>query len=263
MPAAIISDIHGNLIALDEVLNTIAARKIQQIICLGDVAATGPQPREVIARLKQIDCPVVMGNTDDWLLEPKLKEHDNPDMQRIQEMEFWASEQLTSEDRAYLASFQATISYELENGQHLLAYHGSPSSYSEHVAPTTPDRDLDAALSGYQADIFIGGHSHMQMFRRHRRSIVLNPGSVGLAFDHAWPFDNSVRNPPWAEYAIIDTLNGVLNVELHRVPFDVQTFIQVMLASGMPHAEWSAGKWGFISHGLRNEAIARDKKAQK
>src|SRR5262249_49085780 len=158
----------------------------------GDVAATGPQPREVIARLKQIGCPVVMGNTDDWLLKPKLKERDHLDMQRIQEMEFWASEQLTSEDRAYLASFQPTISYELENGQHLLAYHGSPRSYSEHISPTTPDRDLDAALSGYQADIFIGGHSHMQMFRRHRRSLVLNPGSVGLAFDHAWPFDHTV-----------------------------------------------------------------------
>jgi len=185
MPVAIISDIHGNLIAFDAVLNTIAARNIQQIICLGDVAATGPQPREVIARLKQIDCPAVIGNTDDWLLKPKLKVHDNPDMQRIQEMEFWASEQLTSEDRAYLASFQPTISYELDNGKHLLAYHGSPRSYSEHISSTTPDRDLDAALSGYQADIFIGGHSHMQMFRRHRRSLVLNPGSVGLAFDQS------------------------------------------------------------------------------
>ncbi len=242
MPVAIISDIHGNLIALDAVLNAIAARKIKQIICLGDVAATGPQPREVIARLKQIGCPVVMGNTDDWLLEPKLKKRTNPDMQRIQEMELWASQQLTSEDRAYLSSYQPTIPSELENGKRLLAYHGSPRSYSEHIHPAMPDHDLDAALAGHQADIFIGGHTHMQMFRRHRRSLVLNPGSVGLAFDHAWPFDNTVHNPPWAEYAIIDTLNGVLNVELHRVSFDVQTFIQVTLASGMPHAEWSTSE---------------------
>src|SRR5579883_3001965 len=231
MPVAIISDIHGNLIALDAVLSAIAIRKIQQIICLGDVAATGPQPR------------VVMGNMDDWLLKPKLKKLDDPDRQRLQEMEFWASEQLTSEDRAYLAGFQPTIAYEMENGKHLLAYHGSPRSYREHISPTTPDHELDAALSGYQADIFIGGHSHMQMFRRHRRSLVLNAGSVGLTFDHAWPFDDAVRNPPWAEYAIIDTLNGMLNVEFHRVPFDVQAFIQTTLASGMPHAEWAAGEW--------------------
>ena len=246
MSLAIISDIHGNLIALDAVLNAIATRNIKQIICLGDVAATGPQPREVIAHLKTIGCPVVMGNTDDWLLEPKLKEHEDPDMQRIHEMELWASQQLTSEDRAYLKTFQPTIAYNLENGKRLLAYHGSPRSYKELIQPTTPDNELDAALSGYQADIYIGGHSHMQMFRRHRRSLVLNPGSVGLAFDHTWTFDATVRNPPWAEYAIIDTSNGFLNVEFHRVPFDVQTFIQATLASGMPHAEWSAGEWSVV-----------------
>lgn len=240
MPVAIISDIHGNLIALDAVLAAIEERKIKQIICLGDVAATGPQPREVIARLKQIGCPVVMGNTDDWLLEPELRERDTPDMQRIQDMEFWDSQQLTAEDRAYLASFQPTLSYELENGRRLLAYHGSPRSYKEHIAPTTPDHDLEAAFAGYRADIFIGGHTHMQMFRRYRRSLVLNPGSVGLAVDQAWPFDDAVRNPPWAEYAIIDTLYDGLNVELHHVPFDVQAFIQATLASSMPHAGWAA-----------------------
>ncbi len=148
MPVAIISDIHGNLIALDAALNAIAARDIQRIICLGDVAATGPQPREVIARLKRIGCPVVMGNTDDWLLDPKIKERDDPDKQRVQEIDLWAAEQLTAEDRAYLASFQPTIAYELENGRQLLAYHGSPRSYSEHISPTTPDGDLDSALSG-------------------------------------------------------------------------------------------------------------------
>lgn len=243
MPVAVISDIHGNLIALDAALSAISARQIERIICLGDVAATGPQPREVIARLKQIGCPVVMGNTDDWLLEPKPKAHDNPDKRRTQEINLWASEQLTPEDRAYLASFQPTISYELESGKQLLAYHGSPRSYSEQISPTAPDGDLDAALSGHQADIFIGGHTHMQMSRRHRRSLVLNPGSVGLAFDHAWPFDSATRNAPWAEYAIIDTHDGALTVELHRAPFDIHAYLQAMLASGMPHAEWAAADW--------------------
>ncbi len=246
MPIAIISDIHGNLIALDAVLNDISTRNIQQIICLGDVAATGPQPREVIARLQTIGCPVVMGNTDDWLLEPKHKEHTDPDMQRIYEIELWDAQQLTEEDRAYLKSFQPTIAYHLETGKRLLAYHGSPRSYNELIQPTTPDNELDAALSGHEADIFIGGHTHMQMFRRHRRSLVLNPGSVGLAFDSAWTLDATVRNPPWAEYAIIDTTNGLLNVEFHRVPFDVQAFIQATLVSGMPHAEWSAGEWDTV-----------------
>ncbi|NIW96181.1 MAG: hypothetical protein GWN20_25895, partial [Phycisphaerae bacterium] len=70
MRLAIISDIHGNLIALEAVLAVLAQEEIDQMVCLGDVAATGPQPHETIARLRELNCPVVMGNTDDWLLNP-------------------------------------------------------------------------------------------------------------------------------------------------------------------------------------------------
>ncbi len=245
MAVALIADIHGNLIALDAVLKALAAHNIEQLLCLGDVAASGPQPREVIARLKQLGCPVVMGNTDAWLLEPKRKQRDPLDRQRLQErdMWLWAAAQLTPEDRCFLASFQPTLSYELEQDKHLLAYHGSPRSYHERIGPTLSDQDLDTALAGQQADIFAGGHTHIQMVRRHRRSLVLNPGSVGLALDQAGPFEGPVRQPPWAEYAIIEMHNDALAVHLHRVPFDVQAHIQVILASGMPHAEWAAGAW--------------------
>src|SRR5262249_39977038 len=66
--AAIISDIHGNLPALEAVLAEIAAERVERIVCLGDVATLGPQPHEVIARLRGLGCPVVMGNTDADLL---------------------------------------------------------------------------------------------------------------------------------------------------------------------------------------------------
>jgi putative phosphoesterase len=244
MPLAVISDIHGNLVALDAVLSALDERGIARMICLGDVAATGPQPREVIGRLRALDCPVVMGNTDDWLLHPALEELDDANAQRIQEIDAWCAEQLTTEDRAYLASFQPTISMELEGGARLLAYHGSPRSYNEQILPTLSGDELDASLDGREADLYIGGHTHMQMLRRHRRSLVLNPGSVGLAIDSAPPFEEPVRNPPWAEYAIIDTgPPGELTVELHRKPFDVDTLRQAVSASGMPHAEWFASDW--------------------
>ena len=69
---ALISDIHGNLPAFDAVLAHISGRNISQIVCLGDVMASGPQPREALARLKALACPVVMGNTDAWMLTPPL-----------------------------------------------------------------------------------------------------------------------------------------------------------------------------------------------
>jgi predicted phosphodiesterase len=245
MPLAVISDIHGNLVALEAVLSAITARRIERIVCLGDVAATGPQPHEVIARLQKLGCPVVMGNTDDWLLHPALQEHDDPDAQRIQDIDQWGAEQLTAEDRAYIEGFEPTISIELEDGVWLLAYHGSPRSYDEQILPTLSSEELDAALDGRAADIYIGGHTHMQLLRRHRSSLVLNPGSVGLAMDSAPPFERPVRNPPWAEYAIITTgAQGELTVELHRAPFDVDALRHVIYASDMPHAAWFASDWG-------------------
>ena len=231
--------------ALDAVLAAIAAQDIEIIICLGDVAATGPQPQQVIERLKAIGCPVVMGNTDAWLLEPELKETTDTYTQRIQEIELWGAQQLSAADKEYLRTFQPTLVYPLTDGKMLLGYHGSPRSFNEQILPTTTQEELDQAFAGVHADILIGGHTHLQMLRRYRNMLLLNPGSVGLAFDPVWPFEDA-RNPPWGEYAIINIEGNSLNIELCRVPFDVQALIQAALTSGMPHADWWAGEWNIV-----------------
>ena len=242
MRLAIISDIHGNKVALDAVLAEIAAQQIEHIICLGDVAALGPQPREVLEQLQTLACPVVMGNTDDWLLQPELKERSDPDAQRMQDIELWCAQQLSLTDQEYIRTFQPTIEYPLGNGKTLLAYHGSPRSYNEIIQVTTPDTELEQAFAGVHAHVMVGGHTHIQMLRRYKDSLVLNPGSVGLAIDRVSPL-NDARNPPWGEYAVVDVEGERFHVALHRTPFDVQKFIQVSLASGMPHAEWWASEW--------------------
>jgi predicted phosphodiesterase len=63
---ALISDIHGNAVALEAVLADIARRRVDEIVCLGDVAAGGPQPREALERLRTLGCAVVRGNADEW-----------------------------------------------------------------------------------------------------------------------------------------------------------------------------------------------------
>ncbi len=67
MRIGIIADVHANLAALDAVLAALAAEPADRIVCLGDVAV-GPQPREVVARLRELNGPIVMGNADAWLL---------------------------------------------------------------------------------------------------------------------------------------------------------------------------------------------------
>ncbi len=79
------------------------------------------------------------------------------------------------------------------------------------------------------------------MFRRYREKLILNPGSVGMAMDRAFPFEE-VRNPPWGEYAILSTNGNNFSVEFCRVPFDIDGLLRVHFACGMPHAEWSTNR---------------------
>jgi putative phosphoesterase len=231
---ALIADIHGNLVALRAVVADLTARAADRVVCLGDVAATGPQPAEAIEAIDQLGCDVVLGNTDEWLLEPTDEAIEDDDTRRIVEIDLWAREQLTSAHLAALGRYRPRV--ELAG---ILCYHGSPRSNTEALLPTTPDPELGHMLAGYTAPVLAGGHTHMAMLRRFRESVVINPGSVGMPFEQTAA--GTFRNPPWAEYAIVE--GGA--IEFHRVPVDVGAVTETALASGMPNAGWWVKDWAW------------------
>jgi predicted phosphodiesterase len=98
MRIAILSDIHGNLVALEAVLADLAKAAPDVTICLGDVAVTGPQPRQVIARLHQLSWPIVMGNTDAWLLDPQSWNSSDEETRRLLALEQWSASMMEPED---------------------------------------------------------------------------------------------------------------------------------------------------------------------
>ena len=240
----IFSDMHGNAVAFETVLAALRVEGVERLVCLGDVAATGPQPREVVRRLRALNCPVVMGNTDDHVLTPPEPESDDEDAVRIREIDRWSAAQLASDERAFIASFAPTVTLPLADGGSLLCYHGSPRSYNDLVLPTTTTEDLDTLLGETPAlaTVFAGGHTHQQMLRRHRTALVLNPGSVGLPMDRVPPGPGT-RNPSWAEFAVLTCGDGDLRIELRRVRFDVAALLAAARQSGMPHAAWYASDW--------------------
>src|SRR6185437_5473671 len=95
---AIFADIHGNLPALEAVLAQVGAEGIERIVCLGDVATLGPQPREVIARVRALGCPVVMGNTDAILLALQRDESTMDAEGSNEAFDQWCANQLTDDD---------------------------------------------------------------------------------------------------------------------------------------------------------------------
>lgn len=243
MKTGIISDVHGNLPALDAVLHEIQTERVDRLVCLGDVAAFGPQPKEVLERLRglrqrtSLRAHFVMGNTDAWLLDPIPHETRDAATQRITEVEMWAARQLTGGDRAFIHSFQPTVEVELDGGVSMLCFHGSPKALSDIIVDTTPEAELEGLLAGAEGTVMAGGHTHAQMLRRHGEVMLINPGSVGLPYQTSRA-TGEVRHPAWAEYAVVDANAGSLRVEFRRVPIDLTALVEAALSCGMPHAEW-------------------------
>jgi predicted phosphodiesterase len=165
---ALISDIHGNGVALDAVLTDLARRGVGQVVCLGDLAAGGPQPHEVIATVRELDCPVVRGNADRWLLEG-LPPGRSAETRRLGEVVAWARERLAPADLDHLAALPQTRRIGAAAGPSLFCFHGSPRADLDSLLATTPEAELDDLLAeAPQATLNAAGHTHLQLLRRHR-----------------------------------------------------------------------------------------------
>ena len=241
MKVGLISDIHGNLAALETVLASLEAERPDRVVCLGDVAATGPQPRETLRRLRASGCPVVMGNADAFLLAPRMATDAGEDERRVAEIDRWCAEQLRAEDVAFQRTFRPVVELPLAGDAAILCYRGSPASYDDVIKATTPDEELAPMLAGRRATVMAGGHWHFQMLRRYEDAVLLNPGSVGLAYD-LLP-GGETRVPARAEYALLSSQGTSLGIDLRRLPYDRDATVRAMFERGMPHAAWWSEGW--------------------
>lgn len=239
MHLAIISDIHGECFALDRVLQDIHRQGIEQIVCLGDALQGGSQPAETVARLRELNCPVVMGNADAWLITGQNTSPEEEISEKQQEVRIWSLAQLSGNDVAFVRQFQPTIEILLESGKKLLCFHGSPHSFDDIILPNTPDDVVREFLGGYDATFLAGGHTHTQQMRRVGISWYVNPGSVSLAYDweHSDLTTGQMRVDPWADYTIVSSEGTCMGITFRHVPFDVGELARIIRASGRPYAE--------------------------
>lgn len=244
MKLALISDIHSNAVALRAVFEEIGRIGVDQVVCLGDVVSMGAQPRECLELLRTRGCPTIMGNTDDWVLDPKPVLDPDDDQTKIEEMDRWNAEQLDEDDRVFVAGFPPVLRLRLEGEEELLAYHGSPRSFDDWITADTALEVLDRYFSEERAFVCSGGHTHIQMIRRHRGSFIINPGSVGMAYN-PFPPDDGTKAAQWAEFAVVAVEGGTTSVELRRVSYDARAWVEILRSSGLPHADWFAESYGF------------------
>jgi predicted phosphodiesterase len=238
MRIGLISDIHGNLFALEAVLAELAGERLDDLICLGDVAALGPEPRAVLDRLRDMRCAVVMGNTDAWFLTPPTEATDEIDRVLIP----WSIAQFTDDDIEYVRAFPPAIERPLEAGLTLLCFHGSPHSYNDVILSTTPDDTVEVMLGNTHASILAGGHTHLQMVRPHGDAHLINVGSVGLPGVGPQAAQRN-RHVRWAEYAVVEAEGDRLEISLRRTPLDIDQMVARARSSGMPAVDWWATLW--------------------
>ena len=167
---------------------------------------------------------MVLGNSDAFLLDADAGAEITTERQLTQLD--WSLSQLTPTDVDYMRSFEATVEVDLD-GLRLLCFQAVPADYETVVLPEDPPD----AFTGTGADVLAGGHVHVQQLRRVGGAWYVNPGSVGIGYDHRQP-DDDFTFDPWASYAIVEAAS----VEFHRGPFDLDELDRVTRAARMPLA---------------------------
>jgi putative phosphoesterase len=182
MRVAALYDIHGNLPALEAVLQEIRQERVDRIIIGGDVVP-GPMPRETVECLLDVDVPTqfIQGNGDrDVLAQIATGTSSVP--QQFREMMRWVGDQLSPEDQRFLASWPKTVSIQIPGLDEVLFCHATPRNDTEIFTALTPDESLLPVFDGLKERLVVCGHTHMQFDRTIGATRVVNAGSVGMPF---------------------------------------------------------------------------------
>lgn len=234
MRIAILSDIHGNAVALDAVLADLAMRgPFQEIVVAGDLVWSGPRPREVVDRVRALGAAAIRGNTDAYFAGSFEETPEGKDPGRFEHHLGWMREQLGEERVAYLRHlpFSHRIPAPAAPGHDLLVVHANPRNLEQALMPQASDAELDRLLLEEGAEpswrALAFGHIHVPNTRTWRGRLLVNVASVGLPMD----------GDPRAAYAILTWDDGAWHAEHHRVLYRTAIVAHEMRTMGLPRGK--------------------------
>jgi predicted phosphodiesterase len=245
----LVSDIHGNAVALDAVLNDARRLGVERWWALGDLVLFGPRPVEVVEALLALpSVAFVQGNTDRYVVTGEQPRPHATAADAVGDVDLverfgsmsaaigWTRGALCQAGHLeWLARLPRRQSLELADGSALLGIHASPGDDDgPGIDTTATDDDLARLLAGCEADVVVGGHTHDATDRTIGDIRALNPGSVGLP-----------RRCVGASWMLIEAADTYTRVEQRRVPFDVDEVVDDVHARRYPTA-------GFIEAILRH-----------
>jgi putative phosphoesterase len=183
MRVAAIYDIHGNLPALEAVLEEVRQAEVDQIVVGGDVLP-GPMPRETLACLLDLKVPVqfIRGNGDREVLAEITGAEPSAVPEQFREVMRWSARQLDPEHERLLAGWPQTLRFEIPGLGEVLFCHATPRNDTEIFTRLTPEDRLLPIFEGPGVPVVVCGHTHMQFDRMIGKVRVVNAGSVGMPF---------------------------------------------------------------------------------
>ncbi len=211
---AVVSDVHGNAVALAAVLAELRAAEPDLVVFGGDLT-WGSLPEETLALLDVLPAPAlyVRGNAERALLEPSAEPT---------ERERWMLERHSAEMLAFLGTFEDGVSITVDGLGPAFFCHGSPRSDEELVTSETPAERMQAMTAGLDEEVLVTAHTHLQFDREIVGIRSINPGSVGMPYE----------GRPGAYWALLGP-----DVELRRTEYSLEEAAERYRASGDPLAE--------------------------
>jgi predicted phosphodiesterase len=215
-------DIHGNLPALEAVLNDVYREGIDLIIVGGDVLP-GPLARESLECLRALRIPTefILGNGEIAVLEQMAGREPATVPEAYRPVIRWNAEQLDSGQHRFLKSWPKTVRLEIPGCGSIFFCHATPRDENEIFTRSTPEDRLRPLFAGMQADVVVCGHTHMQFDRMVGGLRVVNAGSVGMPF-----------GPPGADWLLLGR-----EIQLRHTSYDLSTAARRIRATHYPQAD--------------------------
>ena len=226
MRIGIISDIHGNLPALEAVMADLETRQLDILYCLGDLVGYGAFPNEVVETIKTAEIPTIMGNYDDGVGFDRddcgCAYRDDGEKARGQKSLMWTRQHTTSAHKEFLRSLASQIRFDVDR-QRVLLVHGSPRRMNEYLFEDRPISSFQRLAASSDADVIVFGHTHRPYTKLVDGVWFVNAGSVGKPKDGDWR----------AGYAILDP-GAKQPVEFVRVSYDLERAISAIRSTDLP-----------------------------
>jgi putative phosphoesterase len=224
---AVITDIHGNLPALEAALARIEEIGVDAVYCGGDLVGYGPWPNEVCGLIAERRIPTIHGNYDYAIGRDEedcgCAYRDPHDKVLGQLSIAWTLERTDDDSKEFMRGLPFDLRFELA-GRRVRLVHGSPRKVNEYLFADRPARTFERIVRGADCDVLVFGHTHQPWIHEYADALFVNCGSVGKPKD----------GDPRGAFAVLEARGADVEARIERFEYDADYVAAEVAAAGLP-----------------------------